>query len=70
MTEYTQQLNKNRLLVDDEFWQEDLIKIVKKNSSRFRTEKTLKKSQKMNMRKIREEAKSSQKVKEITHKHI
>lgn len=39
MTEYTLQLRKKKLIQDEQFWQEDLIEIVKKNSSKFRANK-------------------------------
>jgi hypothetical protein len=52
------------LIKDAQFWQEDLIKIVKKNSSRVRTEKKRRKGKKKT--KV-DEMYSARVVRSITH---
>jgi uncharacterized Tic20 family protein len=66
MVEYTHQLRKKELIKDDQFWQEDLIKIVKKNSSKVRLDKKRRKNKK-NKKAIQDEIYSAKLVRSVTH---
>lgn len=66
MTEYTMQLRKKGLINDPLFWQEGLIKVVKKNSSKVRTRKKRRKHFKAT-NSINDEYESHKIVEAITH---
>jgi predicted membrane protein len=66
MTEYTHQLKKKKLIQQDEFWQHNLIKIVKKKSSKVRNEVKNRKNQKRKPT-TQEELHSAKLVRTVTH---